>query len=164
MAPQPLSRQILGLLGWLILCFAAAAIGAVASANAGSFYVQLTRPDWAPPPWLFAPVWTLLYTLMAVAAWLVWRAAGFKEARVALTLFVVQLAANALWTWIFFGWRQGGLAFAEIVLLLGLIIATAVSFRRHSALAAALLLPYLAWVLFATALTLSTWRLNPDLL
>ena len=164
MTQQPVSRQILGLIGWLILCFAAAAIGAVASANADSFYVQLTRPDWAPPPWLFAPVWTLLYTLMAVAAWLVWRESGFKGASVALGLFVVQLGANALWTWIFFAWRQGGLAFAEIVLLLGLIIATAVSFRRHNSLAAALLLPYLAWVLFATALTLSTWRLNPHLL
>ena len=164
MSKMPASRQILGLLAWLILCFAAAAIGAVASAQAVAFYQQLVRPDWAPPPWLFAPVWTLLYALMGVAAWLVWRVHGFKAARVALWLFILQLAANALWTWVFFVWRQGGLAFVEVVLLWCLIVATAASFRRHSPIAAGLLLPYLAWVTFASALTFASWRLNPDLL
>ena len=158
------SRQIVGLLGWLILCFAAAAVGAVASAQAGAFYQQLARPGWAPPGWLFAPVWTVLYVLMSVAAWLVWRVHGFKEGRTALTLFVVQLGANALWTWLFFVWRQGGVAFAEVIVLWCLIAATAASFRRLNAVAAALLLPYLAWVTFACALTFSTWRLNPHLL
>jgi benzodiazapine receptor len=158
------SRQIIGLLGWLLLSFAAAAIGAVASAEAGAFYEQLVRPSWAPPGWLFAPVWTVLYVLMAVAAWLVWRVNGFKEGRAALALFIVQLGANALWTWVFFVWHQGALAFAEIVLLWCLIVATAVSFRRLNALAATLLLPYLAWVTFASALTFYTWRLNPNLL
>lgn len=159
-----ISRQIIGLLLWLLVSFAAAAIGAVASAQAGAFYEQLVRPGWAPPGWLFAPVWTVLYVLMGVAAWLVWRAHGFKEGRTALALFLVQLVANALWTWVFFVWRQGAIAFAEILLLWCLIVATAVSFRRLNALAAALLLPYLAWVTFACALTFSTWRLNPALL
>ncbi|HSN21722.1 MAG TPA: TspO/MBR family protein, partial [Usitatibacter sp.] len=122
------------------------------------------RPSWAPPGWLFAPVWTVLYALMGVAAWLVWRVHGFKENRTALALFIVQLGANALWTWVFFVWHQGALAFAEMILLWCLIVATAVSFRRVNALAAVLLLPYLAWVTFASALTFSTWRLNPDLL
>lgn len=158
------SRQIAGLLGWLILSFAVAGIGAVASAEAGAFYEQLARPSWAPPKWLFAPVWTILYILMSVAAWLVWRVHGFKEGRIALALFVVQLGANALWTWVFFVWHRGGLAFAEVMLLWCLIVATAVSFRRLNAVAAALLLPYLAWVTFAAALTFSTWRLNPHLL
>lgn len=158
------SRQIIGLLGWLLLSFAAAAIGAVASAEAGAFYEQLVRPSWAPPGWLFAPVWALLYVLMGVAAWLVWRAHGFKEARAALALFIAQLGANALWTWVFFVWHQGAFAFAEVILLWCLIVATAASFRRLNALAAVLLLPYLAWVTFAAALTFSTWRLNPDLL
>ncbi len=161
--PSP-SRQILGLLGWLILCFAAAAVGAVASAGAGAFYEQLVRPSWAPPGWLFAPVWTVLYVLMSVAAWLVWRVHGLREGRAALALFVVQLGANALWTWLFFVWRQGGLAFAEVIVLGCLIVATVASFRRRNALAAALLLPYLAWVMFAAVLTFSTWRLNPHLL
>lgn len=160
----PASRQIIGLLGWLSLSFATAAIGAVASAEAGAFYEQLVRPSWAPPQWLFAPVWTILYFLMGVAAWLVWRVHGFNEGRTALALFILQLCANALWTWVFFAWRQGGLAFAEITLLWCLIVATAVAFRRLNPVAAALLLPYLAWVTFASALTFSTWRLNSDLL
>ena len=136
----------------------------MASADAGAFYEQLVRPPWAPPGWLFAPVWTVLYVLMAVAAWLVWRVHGFKEGRAALVLFIVQLGANALWTWLFFVWHQGALAFAEVILLWCLIVATAVSFRRLNAVAAVLLLPYLAWVTFAAALTLAAWRLNPGVL
>lgn len=160
-----MSRQVLGLLGWLILTFSAAAAGAVASAEAGAFYQQLARPDWAPPAWLFAPVWSVLYVLIGVAAWLVWRAHGFYAARSALSLFMLQLIVNALWTWLFFVWRLGGLAFAEVLLLWGLIVATVVSFFRLRARAAGLLLlPYLVWVTFASALTFSTWRLNPGLL
>ena len=158
------SRQLLGLAGWLLLTFAVAATGALASASAGSFYRELIRPDWAPPGWLFGPVWSMLYLLMAIAAWLVWRVHGWRNARAALTLFVVQLAVNALWTWLFFVWRQGGLAFAEILLLWCLIVATSVAFKRLNALAAALLLPYLAWVSFASALTFAMWRLNPSVL
>lgn len=101
---------------------------------------------------------------MGIAAWLVWRARGFAGARSALLAFIVQLAANALWTWLFFVWRQGGLAFAEILVLWALIVVTIGLFRRVSIVAAALLLPYLAWVSFASALTLSMWRLNPGLL
>jgi benzodiazapine receptor len=86
------------LIGWLALCFAAAAIGALASIRAAEFYGQLTQPSWAPPASLFGPVWMVLYALMAVAAWLLWREGGFGRHARALTLFVVQLAANALWT------------------------------------------------------------------
>jgi tryptophan-rich sensory protein len=160
----PVSKQVLGLVGWLVLTFAAAAIGGLASASAGTFYQQLVRPDWAPPAALFGPVWSALYLLIGVAAWLVWRTHGFRGAGIALVLFVVQLAANALWTWLFFVWHQGGLAFAEIVLLWGLIVATVFSFSRLHTLAAALLLPYLAWVTFACVLTLSVWKLNPTVL
>jgi benzodiazapine receptor len=157
-------KQLLGFAGWLVLTFAAAAIGAVASAQARTFYLQLIRPEWAPPGWLFAPVWTALYLMMAIAAWLVWRDHGFRRAGGALTLFVVQLAANAVWTWLFFVWHQGALAFAEILLLWALIAATTIAFRRLHAWAAALLLPYLAWVSFAAALTYATWQLNPAIL
>lgn len=162
--PKSTSSQAFGLLGWLLVSFGAAAIGGFASANAGEFYGDLVRPSWAPPGWLFGPVWSVLYALMGVSAWLVWRARGFSDARSALFVFIVQLAANALWTWLFFVWRQGGLAFAEILLLWALILATIVLFWRVSRLAAVLLLPYLSWVSFASALTLSTWRLNPGLL
>ena len=158
------SRQALGLAAWLLVAFAAAAVGGVASAGAGSFYAQLARPAWAPPAWLFGPVWSVLYLLQGVAAWLVWRVGGFRGARTALGLFLVQLAANALWTWLFFAWRQGALAFAEVLVLWVLIVATIAAFRRVRPLAAALLLPYLLWVSFAAALTLAVWRLNPRLL
>jgi benzodiazapine receptor len=164
MSSASASRQFIGLLAWVVLSFTAAAIGAVASADAGAFYQQLVRPGWAPPQWLFAPVWTVLYALMGVAAWLVWRAHGFRQARAALAIFIVQLGVNALWSWVFFVWREGALAFAEVLLLWCLIVITAALFRRLHAVAAWLLLPYLAWVTFAAALTFSTWRLNPDLL
>jgi translocator protein len=164
MPHPPVLRQALALLAWLLLTFAAAAIGAIASVNAGAFYAQLSRPGWAPPGWLFAPVWSVLYALMGVAVWLVWRVHGAKGGRTALFLYVVQLAANALWTWLFFAWHQGALAFTEVVLLWCLIVATVVSFWRFNALAAAMLMPYLAWVTFACALTFSTWKLNPGLL
>lgn len=162
--PLTKTRQVLGLLGWLLAAFAAAAVGGFASASAPDFYRELARPSWAPPGWLFGPVWSVLYALMGIAAWLVWRARGFAAARGALVLFIVQLAVNALWTWLFFVWRQGGLALAEILLLWALIVATMVLFWRVSKVAAALLLPYLAWVSFASALTYATWRLNPGLL
>lgn len=158
------SKQAAGLLGWLALTFVGAALGAAASVQAGTFYGQLVRPAWAPPGWLFGPVWTGLYLLMGIAAWLVWRERGFREARAALALFLVQLALNALWTWLFFAWRMGALASIEILVLWGLILATLLAFRRVHPLAAALLLPYLAWVTFASALTLAIWRLNPVLL
>jgi tryptophan-rich sensory protein len=157
-------RSMLALLGWLALCFVAAAIGGLAAANASAFYASLTQPAWAPPASVFGPVWTVLYALMAVAAWLVWRERARVPVRGALTLFVIQLAVNALWSWLFFAWRQGGLALAEVLLLWVLIIATVIAFRRIRPLAAALLLPYLAWVSFASVLNAVLWRMNPALL
>lgn len=161
---RSLIRDVTGLIGWLVVVLLAAAIGAIASANAPEFYGQLARPAWSPPAWLFGPVWTVLYLLMGVAAWLVWREKGFRGARVALGLFLVQLALNALWSWLFFAWRQGALAFAEIVLLWVLIVATTVAFWRVRPLAGMLLVPYLVWVTFAAVLCLAIWRLNPQLL
>lgn len=162
--PDSYPRQAAGLGGWLLLCAAVAAGGGFASANAGEFYQLLVRPSWAPPAWVFGPVWTVLYTLMAIAAWLVWRTRGFRSAALALGLFVVQLVVNALWTWLFFTWRQGALAFVEIILLWVLIVATIVAFSRISRIAAVLLLPYIAWVSLACALTYSTWQMNPGVL
>ena len=157
-------RQLTGFVGWLLVSFVAASFGAVASVNAASFYAQLSRPGWAPPSWLFGPVWSLLYVLMGIAAWLVWRSHGFKASRTALVLFLVQLAVNALWSWLFFAWRQGAGAFAEILILWILIVVTIAQFRRVSVPAALLLVPYLAWVTFAAALNLAVWRLNPGTL
>lgn len=161
---MPTRRQFAGLIAWLAVCFVAAAIGSIASIQAASFYAQLVRPEWAPPAAWFGPVWTVLYALMGVAAWLVWRVGGFRGARAALTVFLVQLALNALWSWLFFRWKLGAPAFVEIVLLWLLIIATLVAFWRIRKAAAALLVPYLLWVGFAAALSHSVWRLNPGAL
>lgn len=151
-----------GLIIWLVVSLATGAVGALATREAREFYGGLVRPSWAPPGWLFGPVWTVLYLLMGVAAWLVWRNGGWSGASTALALFVVQLVVNAAWSWIFFAWRRGAFAFADIVLLVALIVATLVAFGRVERLAALLLIPYLAWVLFASALTYAIWRGNPD--
>lgn len=156
------SSQFVGLLGWLLAAFSAAAVGAVASVDAGSFYAQLTKPSWAPPAGVFGPVWTALYALMGVAAWLVWRSPGPR--RVALGLFGAQLAANALWSWLFFAWHQGALAAVEVLVLLALIVATMAAFWPASRVAALLMVPYALWVSFASALTWAVWRSNPGLL
>lgn len=164
MTRRSLSAQILGLIAWLVLAFTTAAIGAAASVEAGSFYGQLLRPAWAPPASAFAPVWTTLYLLMGVAAWLAWRERGAARLGTALGLFVAQLGVNALWSWLFFVWNLGALAFVDAVLLFVLIAATLILFWRINRLAALLLLPYLAWVGLASALTGSVWRNNPGLL
>lgn len=156
--------QAIGLLAWLAVAFAAAGIGAVASVDAGSFYAQLVTPSWAPPASVFGPVWTFLYLLMGIAAWLVWREQGARNRTRALTLFLVQLGANALWSWLFFAWRNGALAFVDVLILLALIVATVVAFWRIRRLAAMLLFPYLAWVIFAAALTWVVWQSNPTVL
>ena len=144
--------------------FAAALVGGMASANASSFYAQLDKPAWAPPAWLFGPVWTVLYMTMAVAAWMAWKAGAPTATRSALAWYGLQLVANAAWTWCFFALRMGGLATAEILLLLALIVMTMLAFARLRPLAGALLIPYLLWVTYATALTIAVWRMNPGLL
>ncbi|HWA38113.1 MAG TPA: TspO/MBR family protein [Burkholderiales bacterium] len=155
---------MIALLGWLLLAFAAAAVGGIASIDAASFYAGLARPAWAPPGSVFGPVWTVLYALMGVSAWLVWRERGATYRKPALGVFIVQLVANALWSWLFFHWKNGALAFAEVLLLLALIAVTVGLFWRVRRLAALLMLPYLAWVAFASALTWAVWRANPGLL
>jgi len=153
-APSAVDAAV-GLVGWLVLCFAAAAVGA--RYKPGAWYAGLRKPAWNPPNWLFAPVWTLLYAMMAVAAWLVWRDAGLSRE---ITLFVVQLLLNAAWTWLFFGLKRPGLAFVEIVALWLAILGTLVVLWSVRPLAALLLAPYLAWVTFAAALNAALWRLN----
>ena len=157
-------KQILGLVAWLLVSFAASAVGAVASIHARSFYAQLIQPQWAPPGSVFGPVWTTLYVLMGIAAWLVWCAGGFRAHRQALSLFLLQLGLNALWSWLFFAWHLGALALVDVLVLWLFILATIVFFWRVRPLAGALLIPYLLWVSFASALNYSVWQLNPQLL
>ena len=157
-------KQGLGLVVWRLVTFAAGAVGGLASIDATSFYAQLVQPAWAPPAWLFGPVWSALYVCMGISAWLVWRRHGFAAARTALQLYAAQLVFNALWSWLFFAWHLGAMALADIAVLWLLIAATFVMFRRLHRIAALLLLPYLAWVSFAAVLNYTVWRLNPALL
>jgi translocator protein len=148
----------LGLLFWLALCFAVAWFGA--QFQPGDWYRELAKPGFTPPDWIFGPVWTVLYAMMGVAAWLVWRDHGIAGAPMALGLFAVQLALNGLWSFIFFGLQRPGLAFLEILLLWAAVLATLGAFRHLQPLAGWLLLPYLLWVSFAAMLNLAIWRLN----
>lgn len=156
----PFSRPkvILGLVVWLVLCFAAASLGALFTP--GPWYAELNKPTWNPPGWVFGPVWSVLYTMMAVAAWLVWKRGGFGAQRVPLSLFLVQLLLNAAWSPLFFGLERPDLAFAVILLLWLAIAATIVAFRQVSRPAFFLLLPYLAWVSFAALLNGVLWQMN----
>ena len=147
-----------GLMGWLVLCFGAASLGAFFMP--GEWYAGIRKPSWNPPGWVFGPVWSALYTMMAVAAWLVWKRGGWGVQRRPLAVFLVQWALNALWTPLFFGWHRPGWAFVEILLLWLAIIWTLREFWRVHRTAAMLLVPYLMWVTFASVLNGTLWWLN----
>jgi len=153
------ARSTLGLMGWVLLSFAAGWIGS--RYMPGEWYAALAKPAWNPPAAVFAPVWTVLYVLMGVAAWLAWRRAGFSGAGAALVLFIVQLGLNALWSYLFFGLHRPELAFMDIVALWVVILVVAVLFWREDWRAGALMVPYLVWVGFASCLNFALWRLNP---
>lgn len=151
-------KNIIGLVCWLLVSFAAAWIGS--QYMPGSWYQSLVKPAWNPPAAVFAPVWTVLYVLMGVAAWLVWKRAGFRKAGTALTLFVAQLVLNGLWSYLFFGLHRMSAAFVDIVVLWIAILTVAVLFWRKVRAAAVLLIPYLAWVGFASFLNFTLWQMN----
>jgi tryptophan-rich sensory protein len=149
---------------WLVLAvfvaasFAAAALGGLATAGSvRDWYPTIAKPAWTPPSWLFGPVWTILYAMMGVAAWLVWRRVGWSGA---LVWFGVQLALNATWSPVFFGLHRIGLALVNIGLLWLAIARTTIAFWRVMPMAGWLFVPYLAWVSFATALNFAIWQLN----
>ncbi len=156
-ATNPL-RALLGLAGWVLVTLAVAVLAGLAAP--GDWYAGLRKPAWTPPNWLFGPVWSALYLMMAFAAWLVWRHGGFERQALPLAAYLLQLALNGLWSWVFFGWQRPGLAFLEILLLWAAILGTAWRFARVSRPAAWLLAPYLAWVSFAAVLNFALWRLN----
>jgi benzodiazapine receptor len=153
------TRQVVGLVLSVLVCFAAAGLGSVWTAKSvGTWYQALEKPSWNPPNWLFGPVWSVLYLLMGIALWLVWRRTGLVAAPIGI--FAVQLVLNAAWSGLFFGLQNPGAAFAEIVVLWVAIVATIVAFWRITPVAGILLLPYIAWVSFAGALNFTIWRLN----
>lgn len=155
------SQQAIGFLVAIAICFTAAGLGGmVTTPQIPGWYATLAKPTWNPPAWIFGPVWSLLYLMMAVAAWLVWRQAGIARAKLPLGLFAVQLMLNSLWSVLFFGFHSPGAAAVEILLLWAAILATLITFWQWSKLAGWLLVPYLAWVSFATVLNVTIWRLN----
>ena len=158
MTHSPLNHSWLALVVLLILCFAVAGVGGLATApSIPNWYAGLAKPSWTPPGWIFGPVWSVLYLSMAVAAWLVWRQAVARAA-VPMTLFGIQLVFNAAWSWLFFGLHSPGAASVDIVLLWMAIAATTVVFWRRSTLAGILFVPYLIWVSFAAVLNFAIWR------
>ena len=158
MQPVGRRRDALALVGWLALTFLAALTGVFVTT--GGWYASLVKPAWNPPGWLFGPVWTLLYSMMGVAAWMVWQRGGWTGQRRPLSLYVVQWALNALWTPLFFGLHRPGLALSEIVVLLFAVLTTLTSFWRVRRIAGALLVPYMLWIAFAATLNFAIWRLN----
>jgi len=149
------------LLFWLVICFAVAGTSASwTGSEVRGWYSTLARPSIAPPNWVFGPVWTLLYALMAIAAWKASMAASSPWKSVALTLFVSQLALNFAWSLIFFRWHQIGWALVEVIVLWTAILLTTLALVRVSMIAAWLMTPYLAWVSFASVLNEEYWRLN----
>jgi len=149
------------LLVFIAACLFVGALGAISTASSvDTWYPGLNKPTWNPPDSVFGPVWTTLYVMMGVSVWLVWRRRQISETRVAMMLFAAQLVLNAIWSLLFFGLQRPGYAAIEIVLLWLAIVATIVVFARVSKPAAWLLVPYLAWVSFATFLNFTIWRLN----
>ena len=157
-APPVPRRQITALILWLALTFLAPTTAVFVSVS--GWYEALNKPSWSPPAWVFGPAWTVLYLMMAVAAWLVWSSGGWAAQKRPLGLYLVQLALNALWTPLFFGLHLPGLAMVEMVLLWVAVAVTVVSFWRVRRAAGLLLVPYLLWLTFAAALNYTIWSLN----
>lgn len=156
---NPALRNMVVLAGLILLCLGTGAIGGwVTSGAIDSWYRTIAKPDWTPPDWIFAPVWTALFIMMAVAAWLVWRAED--RVKPAMVLFFSQLALNLAWSFLFFGARSPGMALMDIAFLWLTVLATMLAFFDRSKLAGWLFVPYLAWVSFAALLNFTIWRMN----
>ena len=155
------NNRWIGLVVFIGICLGASGLGVIATTSEiEGWYKTIDKPSWNPPNYIFGPVWTTLFVMMAIAAWMVWKQDGFKTASRPLKLFAVQLGLNVAWSWIFFGMHQPGWAFAEIVILWLAIVATLVAFFQTSKLAGWLMEPYLAWVSFASVLNFTIWQLN----
>lgn len=154
--------DLLVLAGLIALCLGIGALGgAISATSLDDWYAGLVKPSFNPPNAVFGPVWTVLYVLMAIAAWRVWRAGDRDTVQGPLTLFALQLAINLGWTVVFFGLQKIGSAVATLVVLDVAALVTTLAFRTVDRLAALLMVPYLAWVAFATVLNVALWRLNP---
>jgi tryptophan-rich sensory protein len=160
-ASPPERRSFVVLLAFVAVCLGVSSIGAaITYSSIDTWYPSLAKPAFTPPDWVFAPVWTALYLMMAVAAWRIWSHGGRPEVNLALACFGVQLTLNLLWTVLFFGLRSPAAALVEIIVLLVAIGVTVIAFYRVDRVAGWLLVPYLAWTAFAAVLVHGIWRLN----
>ena len=151
------------LAGFFAITFAASAIGGLATqSSVGTWYQSLNRPSFNPPDWIFAPVWTTLYAMIAVAGWRLWRAEDSAQKSRAIRFWYLQLALNVIWSLLFFGAQDIPAATVEIGLLLASIVMCLVTFRHVDRWAFWLFVPYTGWVAFATLLTISLLILNPS--
>ncbi|MBF0504586.1 MAG: tryptophan-rich sensory protein [Candidatus Omnitrophica bacterium] len=149
------------LIVFIILSFSAAALGVVFTNHSlKTWYLTIKKPSWNPPNKVFAPVWSVLYMMMALAGWMVWGRINFKGLSLPMVFFFVQLILNAGWSMVFFGFRRPDIALLEIIFLWVFIILTTVSFWIVYWVAGVLFLPYLLWVSFALVLNHAIWRLN----
>ncbi len=154
-------HSVVMLVLFIAVCFAAAAAGAFfTSSSVSDWYPMLRKPSWTPPSWLFGPVWTVLYLMMAIAAWLVWRKAGWDYAAWALGLFAFQLALNAAWSPLFFGLKSPLAGLLDIIPLWAAILVTLLSFCKISPIAGLMMIPYWLWASFAAALNFAIWKMN----
>lgn len=146
----------------IVLCIGVGALaGYITSGeSSGEWFINLNKPSFQPPDWLFGPVWTILYILLGFSLWKVWSKPNSRERNIAITIFFAQLLFNFLWSIMFFSWHSTGLAVIDIILLWILILATIFSFAKLSKTAAWLLVPYILWVTFATILNWTIWRMN----
>jgi tryptophan-rich sensory protein len=162
MTPPPTRAvSLFALLGFLIITFCAAFVGARASISSTEMYATMIKPGWSPPGWLFGPVWSVLYCLMAVAAWRVWKLVGLRSA---VTVYLIHLIFQALWSWLFFGLGRADWAMVDIVILWLMIAWLVFAFRRSDKLASIMMVPYLVWVSFAALLNATLWALNGGVL
>jgi tryptophan-rich sensory protein len=154
-------QQGWALLGFIVLCFAVGGIGGVVTNSAlYDWYPTIAKPTWTPPNWVFGPVWSALYFMMACAVWLVWRQGNAVSRTVPMACFGIQLMLNLVWSLLFFGWRSPSAAFVGVLLLWVSIAATARVFAGRSRIAGLMMAPYLAWTSFAAILNFYIWRLN----
>lgn len=145
----------------VVIANLAGILGSIFTVNSiNSWYLFLNKPFFSPPNWLFGPVWVVLYTLMGIAAWLVWEKTKSESNKKALIIYGIQLFLNFLWTLIFFGLKNPALAFLEILVLLAFIIYTTVLFFKIDKRAGWIMVPYILWISFASMLNLAIWALN----
>jgi translocator protein len=160
--PQPTLFQLwLGLFAFLVVCFGVGIIaGLITFTNIDIWYRTLNKPSWTPPNTVFGPVWNVIYMLTAIAGWMVWARLGFARLRMEAVLFLVQLALNPLWPYVFFRMHRSDLSLLVAILLWITVAAMAALFWRVRKMAGYLLLPYLGWLAFAIALNFAVWRMN----